>query len=146
MRWITLLAVIFIFFSCSNSNKTSFDVFEGTWKVEGKNQYETWTKNSDDEIVGFSYSLEQNKKNIWEELSIKRIGEEWFYEARVKAQNEGQSISFKFDKENTKAYAFENPEHDFPKQIIYKLVSPETMEVFVLGDTLNSFSYHQNKQ
>ena len=67
MRWISLLAMSFILFSCSNSKKNTFDVFEGTWKVEGKNQYETWTKQSDHEFTGASYSIEENQKNIWEE-------------------------------------------------------------------------------
>lgn len=146
MRLLTIIAAIFILSSCSNSNKTSFDAFEGTWKVEGKNQYESWTKASENEFTGISYSLEENKRNIWEELSINMQNDEWFYTAMVKSQNEGQTINFKLNSKESSYFSFENPKHDFPKQIIYRILSPDKMEVRVLGDSLNSFSYLQIKQ
>ena len=118
----------------------------GTWKVEGEDQYEVWETSKNNELIGYSYKLDNNEKTITETLSIKITDDQTFYEATVPDQNDGLTIRFTLNNEIKSYLSFENMEHDFPKLIQYKRISDDEIEVSVSGDKGRGFSYSQFKQ
>ena len=118
----------------------------GTWKVDGEDLYEVWESSKSKELIGYSYSLDNNEKSLTETLSIKEIDNQTFYKATVPDQNDGKTIRFTLNNEIKAYLSFENIEHDFPKKIQYKRISDNEIEVTVLGDKGKGFSYSQFKQ
>jgi hypothetical protein len=118
----------------------------GTWKMDGKEQYEVWETTKNKELRGYSYKINDNQKTITETLSIKKIENNIIYEATVPDQNEGRTIQFTLNNEILEYLSFENINHDFPKKIQYKRINDDEIEVTVLGDEGKGFSYTQLKQ
>jgi hypothetical protein len=138
--------VLFILLSCSKNDISELDFIIGTWKMEGKEQYEIWEKSKYNEINGYSYKLDDGKKTVTETLSIKKIGNQIIYEATVPTQNKGKTVQFTLNRDNKSCFSFENMEHDFPKKIQYKIISINEIEVSVLGNNSEGFSFTQVKQ
>ncbi|WP_282079746.1 hypothetical protein [Aquimarina algiphila] len=65
----------------------------GTWKIEGKESYETW-QNKDGKFTGESYKIRDEKKYVSEKLEIKLFDNNLVYIAKVFNQNEGKGIRF----------------------------------------------------
>lgn len=132
--------------SCSASKHTSFDFLIGTWKVAGKEQYEVWEKGENGALTGYAYQLEADGKDLSETLAIEPAGKRIRYVATVPSQNDGQPVPFILNPQVKDRYSFENDRHDFPKKIQYKPIAPDTLEVTVLGDNGEGFSYKQTRQ
>jgi len=146
IKILSAICLLFLLASC-NENKTSkLDFLVGTWKMEGKEQYEFWEKNQKDGLVGNSYKLVNNEKSISETLSIKNVGDHLIYGATVPNQNDGETIEFILNPDNNEYLSFENINHDFPKKIQYKRISMDSIKVSVLGKNDEGFSYIQIKQ
>jgi Fe-S cluster assembly iron-binding protein IscA len=141
---------IFIFtVICAFTKKDGLDqlqFLEGTWKVENKENYETWKKVTDASLEGYSYNIRAGKKSITEYLTVKSAGDKIIYTARVLNQNEGRPIDFVLNKNIKNKLRFENPGHDFPKKIQYTQISNTVLFVEVLGEGDNGFSYKMIKQ
>lgn len=118
----------------------------GTWKMEGKEQYEVWESSQNNGLIGYSYKLNDNQKTITETLTVKIIENNIIYEATVPNQNEGKTIPFTLNNEIKEYLSFENITHDFPKKIQYKRLNDDVIEVTVIGDQGKGFSYKQQKQ
>ncbi len=135
--------MLIVFTSCGQS-KIAF--IEGTWKVENKEQYEVWNKIDSKTYEGYGYKLKDGQKKRTEVLSISEIQGNLTYEATVPSQNEGATIPFVHNESVTDAISFENLTHDFPKKIIYKQLNDVEIQVQVLGDNDQGFSYKIIKQ
>ncbi len=127
----------------SNLNQVSFLI--GTWKMEGKENYEKW-KESENRLIGESFKISNEEKNISETIEIKVQNNHILYTPTVFNQNDGKGIPFilKHSKENL--FSFENLNHDFPKKIQYKILNDNELHVSVLGDNDKGFSYKLIKQ
>lgn len=115
----------------------------GTWKMENKETFEHWDIISAERMKGFSYKVLDSRVYVSEYIDIKIKGNEIFYSAIVPDQNQGSAIDFKLTKADS-IYVFENPEHDFPKKIIYHKLSDTKINVEV-SDGKKGFSYKMNK-
>lgn len=146
MKILTSICLLCFLIACSENKSSRLDFIIGTWKMEGKEQYEVWETNKNNEFIGHSYKLNNNQKTITETLSIKIIGNQIIYEATVQNQNEGKTIQFILNDEIKAYLSFENIEHDFPKKIQYKRINENEIEVTVLGDKDKGFSFTQFKQ
>ncbi len=111
---------------------------EGTWKVEGKEQYEIW-EIDDNGLSGCMYIITPSGKEKQEILTIKTIENQIVYEATVPDQNEGKTIRFTLNREIKNYFSFENSEHDFPKKIQYEYLNENKLVVRVMGDENNDF-------
>ncbi|PXX98021.1 hypothetical protein DF185_16960 [Marinifilum breve] len=144
MKYLILIIFSICTQSCSTQDLQSFHFLEGTWQVEGKQQFEKWDKFEDD-LLGEGYKLVDGKKRIFEKLAIKEIRGRIIYQATVINQNEGATISFPLNDKLSAYYSFENLEHDFPKKIQYQKINETRIKVNVLGDNEQGFSYVMNK-
>ena len=125
---------------------SQLDFLIGTWKLETKDQFEVWDKNEKNELIGQSFSIKNNQKVISETLIVKEVNKQVIYEATVLDQNEGRPVQFILNKDDSSCFSFENDRHDFPKKIQYKKITNTRVEVSVLGDKNEGFSFIQIKQ
>lgn len=121
------------------------DFLQGTWKMEGKEIYEHWDKLTDKSLLGFSYKLNNGQMKVSEYLEIKQHDKLTIYTATVVNQNHGNAVDFKLTKTNN-SFTFENPNHDFPKKIVYQKLSDTQIFVQVSDGNNNGFSYKMYKQ
>lgn len=119
---------------------------EGTWKMEGKEIYEHWDKLNEQTLKGFSYSLKDGQLSVSEYLEIAENETRVVYTATVINQNQGKGVEFKKNTINDGTFTFENPNHDFPKKIVYKQLSETEIFVQVSDGKQKGFSYKMNKQ
>lgn len=122
------------------------NLLEGTWKIENKESYETWHKGDTGNLEGYAYRLIGTTKKVTETLVISVQDGVLTYHATVPNQNDGATILFRLNKSLGDDYSFENPNHDFPKRIIYDPISESEIQVHVLGEDDKGFSYKLIKQ
>ncbi|NER14408.1 hypothetical protein GWK08_13220 [Leptobacterium flavescens] len=138
------LMALFTVQSCAQDNKLRF--LEGTWKVENKETYEEWKADGKDGLTGRSYRIRDGKEITTERLQIRKDKKDIIYTATVLNQNQGKGIDFKLNREIKEVFAFENPEHDFPKKIIYTQIGDNKLQVKVLGENDKGFILTMIKQ
>jgi len=149
MKTVKLTLVLILFMvtnACSqqaNLNQVKFLI--GTWKMEGKESYENWEK-SENILVGKSFKIKDGQKKVSETLEIIIQNNQIIYVPTVFNQNDGKSIPFVLESNKENLFSFENPKHDFPKKIQYKIVNDNELYVSVLGDNDQGFSYKLIKQ
>ncbi|HRN40690.1 MAG TPA: DUF6265 family protein [Vicingus sp.] len=95
--------------------------------------YESWSKTSDELLTGKSYYTENGDTMLLETIEIKQIDGELFYCPAVSNQNEGKAIEFKLTSNKPNHLIFENPEHDFPKKIVY-IQEGNNINAWIEGD------------
>ncbi|MDT7831657.1 DUF6265 family protein [Flavobacteriaceae bacterium S356] len=142
---VALSVAILLLSFCNTSQTQKVDFLVGTWKIEGKETYEAWAIEND-KLVGESFKKRGEQKYVTETLEIKKEGGKWVYIATVKNQNNGQGIPFTLQEVKDDLYSFENPAHDFPKKIQYKILTKNSLQVSVLGAGDKGFSYKMEKQ
>jgi hypothetical protein len=145
----TILSLLIFTILCAFTGKTDLDALqflEGTWKIENKENYETWKKAGDTTLEGNAYKIKAENKVISEYLKIKSVGDQIIYSATVLNQNGVKPIDFVLNKVVKNKFSFENLQHDFPKKIQYTLINKTTLFVEVLGDGDKGFSYQMIKQ
>lgn len=118
---------------------------EGTWKMENKESYEHWDILNDHALKGFSYKIKDGQMHISEYLDIATNGNKVTYTATVIKQNQGEAIDFELSRADS-IFVFTNPDHDFPKEIVYQRLSDSEMYVKVSDGDQKGFSYKMLRQ
>jgi hypothetical protein len=121
------------------------DFLIGTWKMENQEIYEHWDKLNENTLKGFSYKLKDGQMIISEYLDITKVNKEVIYTATVIQQNQGKGVSFKLIKADS-TFVFENPDHDFPKKIVYQKLNETQIFVQVSDGKQKGFAYKMQKQ
>jgi hypothetical protein len=145
----TILALVAFVTVCCIPRPKPADIpffLAGNWKVENREDYETWTATDASRMDGYASKIRQGQKIITEYLSIKIVDGNIVYAAIVQGQNNGQPVDFILNPEVTGKYSFENPEHDFPKKIQYTPMGNTAVLVEVSGEGGRGFSYMMAKQ
>ncbi len=117
----------------SNDYPKPFFKFVGTWKLEESSTFEIWNFR-DSLFLGKAIKAENTDTILLEKLRILKVENDFFYEATVPDQNEGQPVKFKLIQQNTNQFVFENKKHDFPKKIIYDFPDESSIIVTILGN------------
>ena len=105
----------------------------GCWAGEtrGQEYNEQWMKPSGEAMLGMSRTVSKNKMVDYEFLQIRQQDDgEVYYIAKPSRQAEA---SFKLIKAGPQELIFENPQHDFPQRIIYRLVSDGSLVARIEG-------------
>lgn len=107
----------------------------GAWGMETKNgwQYEKWEKVNDYSIRGISYRVNGNDTIVDERVELRKTKEGVLYTPVVTGQNAGKPVTFKQTVAMGNLFVFENPQHDFPKRVVYEIVSNEIMRAWIDG-------------
>lgn len=127
---------------------SAFQWLLGNWASNGEKSIvlESWTTASDHtfEGSGETRSKTTNELISSESLRLVEMSGEIFYIAKV-AHND-RPIAFKLSHCTDNSSAFENPDHDFPKRIEYRVDHTNTLVVTVSDGKEEGFSIKFLKQ
>lgn len=135
-------------------NTKKFEWLKGTWMMKKKNGgaiIETWIIGNDSTLNGESLSISATGiSKVLESLELSHRKGEYYYTSTVKGQNNNQAVSFKITSHSETGFVAENPEHDFPKRIIYELIGKDSVHAFIDGgpdmpDKKSDFYYSRYK-
>jgi len=140
-----LLALIF------TSAPTLSDIswISGDWQTEpgGRRQIEEhWTKVAGESMLGMSRTVAGDKTVEFEYLRIEQRADGIYYVAHPKARCPG--TDFKLTRATATEAVFENPQHDFPKRIIYRKTADDALTASIDGGEGTkslSFAYRRVK-
>lgn len=144
MKKIVIVSMCIVFcFSCSNKEESTevadkklvFDGLVGTWKLAEEEQFEEWKWHEDGSYSSRAYTVAGKDTNIMEEVKIINEGGKWNFITQVKGQNKGKAVTFTSTILQDTLVQFENPAHDFPRIINYRLPSKNEMQAFIGGTT-----------
>ena len=134
-----LLAIIF------TSAPTLADIswISGDWQTEpgGRRQIEEhWTKVAGESMLGMSRTVAGDKTVEFEYLRIEQRADGIYYVAHPKARCPG--TDFKLTRASATEAVFENPQHDFPKRIIYRKTADDSLTASIdSGEGTKSMSF-----
>lgn len=136
----SIIICLLICVSCSFEHKTAdneselvFEKLLGTWKLNEEPQFEKWTKNNDGSYSSHVFSVSGKDTTTMEKVSIFQEADKWHFKTLVKDQNKGKTITFTSTKVSDVLVQFENPAHDFPRIIHYRLISQNNLQAFIAG-------------
>ena len=116
------LLIITALSACNTLQETQFNWLLGNWErtndSKGNKTYESWTKKSDTKYIGLGYTL-KNKDTVFKEnIHLIKKKEQWVF--KVIGVNETPTL-FPLSNISLTSFTCNNPENEFPKQIIYSL-------------------------
>lgn len=137
----TLLLLLLAVVSCKNSEATEKDQIKsanwllGKWsaKMADGNLSESWKQINDSTFQAESLFIKGKDTLHFESIILQQKGEDLFYNATVKGQNENKAVAFKLTKKNAKQLVFENPKHDYPQKITYTLITKDSLVASISG-------------
>ena len=106
----------------------------GDWQTAagGRRQIEEhWTAVAGGTMMGMSRTVAGEKTVEFEYLRIEQRADGIFYVAHPKARCPG--TDFKLTKSSATEAVFENPQHDFPKRIIYRKTGDDSLTASIDG-------------
>ena len=107
---------------------------------------EHWTQPSGGSMMGMSRTVVGEKTAEFEYLRIEQRSDGIFYVAHPKARCPG--TDFKLTRATATEAVFENPEHDFPKRIIYRKTADDSLTASIdagEGTKARSFAFRRIK-
>jgi hypothetical protein len=131
-----LLVILFLSVAIADPKLSISDLswITGDWQTTsgGKAQIdEHWTNLSGGSMMGMSRTVAGDKTVEFEYLRIEERADGVFYVAHPKGRCPG--TDFKLTRASATEAVFENPQHDFPKRIIYRKTSEDTLTVSIDG-------------
>lgn len=149
-KTISFFSLLLVFFFSSCNSESPYAFLKGKWEIDSgdRPQYEYWEESESGEgLIGRSYILLDGEEQDLESLEIRHEGDDIVLVATVLNQNAGLPIRFELNQDETEWLSFENPEHDFPKEIRYQKVTDDRLQVEVLGagDTGFEMTYNRVK-
>ncbi|WP_396167771.1 DUF6265 family protein [Flavobacterium sp.] len=111
---------------------------------------EIWTSKDDSTFIGQSYYI-QNEKDTFhdEQIELVQDGEHLIYIATIKGENNDTPIPFQMTNDQDSLLVFENPKHDYPQKIQYKLMKNHSLVAIISGKVkgkITSQSYPMTKK
>jgi Domain of unknown function (DUF6265) len=108
---------------------------QGVWeRYNGKNiLYESWKKGADGQLYGKSYTLSAQDTIPVETMTLRHKGKQIIFSAIDMKENQAVPTDFSLTKTDRQSFFFENPSHDYPKRIVYDLVSKDSLHAWIDG-------------
>jgi uncharacterized protein DUF6265 len=136
MLKLTLLTVLLLFanFAPQTPGLADLSWIAGDWQTAlgGRAQSEEhWTSAAGGSMMGMSRTIAGEKTVEFEYLRIEQRADGVYYVAHPKARCPG--TDFKLTKSSATEAVFENPQHDFPKRIIYRKTADDSLTATIDG-------------
>jgi hypothetical protein len=116
----------------------SFNWLIGSWKMNTKRGtiHEKWNAFNDSTLSGESSIKRSTGETVLQEkLELAFRGKDYFYIPTTQGQNNRLPVLFRITSYSEKGFVAENPEHDFPKRIIYNRVNSDSIHAYIDGGT-----------
>ena len=106
---------------------------EGVWKMNTKRGTicEEWEKTDKNYLQSRGYMIKAGDTIINERVALRRTKDGIFYTSTVEDPNDKNPVAFKMTSGTDNTFVFENKEHDFPKRIVYQLLSADSLHAFI---------------
>ncbi len=132
----TLLAnclVMLLFAFTDDGTFNQLHVLQGTWKMQTKRGAicEEWKVVNKDYLQSKGYYVKGADTIVNETVALQNKADGIFYTSTVSNQNDRKPIAFKLTSSASGKFVFENPEHDFPKRIVYELINKDSLHAFI---------------
>lgn len=98
---------------------------------------ETWIKENDSLFLAESYFINEKDTLFSETIRLEAQANDLFLIVTVPNQNEEKPVAFKLTSSSSGYFVFENPEHDFPKKITYRLINQDSLFAEISGNGKN---------
>lgn len=122
-------------FIISDDSKTFKKLYTlaGTWKMNTKRGAvcEEWKRVNKKYLQSKGYMIRGKDTILTEKIALTNTKEGIFYTSTVEDQNGKLPIAFKMTGSENNEFVFENPKHDFPKRIVYKLISADSLHAYI---------------
>ncbi|WP_348824177.1 DUF6265 family protein [Flavobacterium aestuarii] len=144
----TLSLLLLVIISCKDKTATEKDQIKsanwllGNWasKIDDGILLENWKQINDSTFQGESFFIKGKDTLHFESITLQQKGEELFYNATVKGQNENKAVPFRLTSKTEKQLVFENPKHDYPQKITYTQISKDSLVASISGVQLGKAS------
>lgn len=125
-----------------------FNALVGHWQTtaDAKGRYvtEQWQLLAPDNFAGQGRQVTATGRSSSEDLRLVQMGGQWFYLAKVADNN--LPVAFALTQCQPNDWLFQNPQHDFPKQLHYRLVKPDELTVTVSDGAGKGFTLKFRRQ
>ena len=131
---ISLMLLVVVNASTQTTTLADLAWMAGAWETApgGKRQIEEhWTQAAGASMMGMSRTVAGDKTVEFEYLRIEQRADGIYYVAHPKARCPG--TDFKLTRASATEAVFENPQHDFPKRIIYRKGADDSLTATVDG-------------
>lgn len=112
-------------------------VLDGTWFMpqDRGDRLEIWKVQDDSTLAGRGLRIkaENGDTVLLETMTIELRGEVITYYATVRGQNKNEPVGFELTLADADGYLFENPAHDNPQKIRYRLLGNRELQVTTEG-------------
>lgn len=109
-----------------------FARLHGTWKLEDRQGFEKWSFNGVN-WTALSFSVNGEDTVYTESVNVVVQDDVIIYRVLVYDQNDGLPVDFALTGISGSDAVFENPRHDFPRKIRYRLIDEHNMVVEISG-------------
>ena len=140
MKKISLILLLLLtILSCKKGEKTNLlneiDWLIGTWENNSDkgNLLEIWKKENDSVYSGQSFYIKAKDTLHFESIQLKQISDSLLYSSSVKGQDNDLALDFRLTSKTQNQFVFENPKNDFPKKIVYKLITKDSLVAIISG-------------
>lgn len=100
--------------------------------------YEKWEYRDHTELSGMSYYIKQQDTVVLETIRIVKENDRLFYIPTVANQNNGKPVRFMLKQMTENEVRFENPEHDFPQIITYRLKGSNSLVARISSEDIHN--------
>jgi Domain of unknown function (DUF6265) len=144
-----LMALLILSFSIQTPGIADVSWIAGDWQTAsgGRRQIEEhWTSIAGGSMMGVSRTVAGDKTVEFEYLRIEQRADGVYYVAHPKARCPG--TDFKLTRASATEAVFENPQHDFPKRIIYRKTGEDGLTASIdggEGSKAMSFTFQRMK-
>jgi Domain of unknown function (DUF6265) len=129
---------------CKSKNKSveknisQFSWLYGEWEMKDKDGLvtEQWKQVNDSLMEGSSDFIKGDSTIPFETIKIFRRSNDFIYEAKAAGQNKELPVEFKLSSFSDSGFIAENSQHDFPKRIIYRLITKDSIHAVVDGGAI----------
>lgn len=136
-----LLISSFVFIKCKHTEKipekniSQFNWLSGYWAMKETAGIvaEQWKQVNDSLMEGTTDFIIGDSTIPYEKIKLFKRSGDYYYEAKAAAPNNEQPVEFKLTSFSDSGFVAENPQHDFPKRITYRLVNKDSIHAFVDG-------------
>jgi hypothetical protein len=106
---------------------------EGTWKMGTRRGAicEEWKKMDESYLQNRGYFIKGADTVVTEKVALTRNDKGIYYTSTVEDQNNKQPIAFRLTRNENNMFVFENPQHDFPKRIVYNIVTADSLHAYI---------------
>ena len=144
------VAIVLIITNSPTQTPTLADIawMAGAWQTTGGRRQieEHWTQVAGQSMLGMSRTVAGEKTVEFEYLRIEQRADGIYYVAHPKARCPG--TDFKLTRASATEAVFENPQHDFPKRVIYRKSGNDELTATIdggEGTKATTFAYRRLK-